>query len=455
MSEPVLTILVPTYNRSVFLRSMILDLVKAVHALPSGSVEIFVSDNNSNDDTESIIAEISGKYSFLKYHKHEKHYHSGEENIFYAIHLCSGQYVWTVSDDDKLVDGAVEYIYNVCKKDLYDFMLINVSHYSTNGNLRVFSYIPHESAKPLLSRPSYNLLDIIEAFGFLGLITSISSAVFRRDPVKNSNIEEYLALSPIYSHAAIYIDAFKHRPSIYIDKPLVMVFDDEGLALEKIAFVSARTKTKRFYSWTVGACKLIERLGICVERVQEAGPHGRAYLADLIISMVCDQLDYWLTTQQPSEALTAEDFSVIARAFATASPRHLFLLQRLEKAIFLARPYAMPTESSSSSFFKGMSTLSDQASAKFKDVLFETIRSISSEVKGALVANPAPVNETLNYKGYKIQIINDILVAYSRGHEPTVPYNNIYEHFPYRLICQSVENAMKRIDDISALVENV
>ena len=62
MMNPKLTISIPTWNRAEFLRENVLSMLPGILALPSGSVEIFISDNASTDETADFLAKISQEY---------------------------------------------------------------------------------------------------------------------------------------------------------------------------------------------------------------------------------------------------------------------------------------------------------------------------------------------------------------------------------------------------------
>lgn len=104
--KPLLTIAIPTYNGGKTIRNM-LDLL-----LPQCNdcrVEILISDNCSTDNTESIIASYKEKWDGITYHRNEVNI-GPDANFLQCMKLAEGAFTWLVSDDDIVIEGAVEKI---------------------------------------------------------------------------------------------------------------------------------------------------------------------------------------------------------------------------------------------------------------------------------------------------------------------------------------------------------
>lgn len=104
--KPLLTIAIPTYNGGKTIRNM-LDLL-----LPQCNdcrVEILISDNCSTDNTESIIASYKEKWNGIIYHRNKVNI-GPDANFLQCMKLAEGTFTWLVSDDDIVIEGAVEKI---------------------------------------------------------------------------------------------------------------------------------------------------------------------------------------------------------------------------------------------------------------------------------------------------------------------------------------------------------
>ena len=101
-SQPLVTIGIPTYNRAnSFLPLALNNALNQTYK----NIEIVVSDNNSSDNTESVVT--SHLDSRLKYFKHSKNI--GPINNFnYCLEQAQGDYFSLLQDDDLIDPDFVE-----------------------------------------------------------------------------------------------------------------------------------------------------------------------------------------------------------------------------------------------------------------------------------------------------------------------------------------------------------
>lgn len=109
--EPLLTIAIPTYNGSRTIKNM-LDLL-----LPqcNDKVQLLISDNCSTDSTEEIIADYKKVWTKIEYHRNEVNI-GPDANFLQCMRMAKGHFTWLVSDDDIVVEGAVEKITGFLEK---------------------------------------------------------------------------------------------------------------------------------------------------------------------------------------------------------------------------------------------------------------------------------------------------------------------------------------------------
>lgn len=103
--RPLLTIAVPTYNGQKTIRDMLEILLPQIDE----RVELLVVDNKSTDNTAQIIEEFKEKYSFIEYHCNEKNL-GADGNFLKCMQMAKGKFVMLISDDDIIVEGAVDKI---------------------------------------------------------------------------------------------------------------------------------------------------------------------------------------------------------------------------------------------------------------------------------------------------------------------------------------------------------
>jgi glycosyltransferase involved in cell wall biosynthesis len=70
-------------------------------------VEILVSDNVSTDSTESLVADLMGRYPCIRYHRNSRNL-GFDGNVIACIENANGEYITFISDDDVVPSGTFE-----------------------------------------------------------------------------------------------------------------------------------------------------------------------------------------------------------------------------------------------------------------------------------------------------------------------------------------------------------
>lgn len=100
MTQPLVTIAIPTYNRSVMLR----ETVESALAQTWPAVEVLVMDNASSDETPRMLQGMTN--ARLRVIRHESNVPMFE-NWNRCVHGAAGEYFLLLADDDLLQPGAI------------------------------------------------------------------------------------------------------------------------------------------------------------------------------------------------------------------------------------------------------------------------------------------------------------------------------------------------------------
>ncbi|MDX7991997.1 glycosyltransferase family 2 protein [Xenorhabdus littoralis] len=105
-SEYILSICIPTYNRSLYLKRLLESLVHQINDnnLP---VEILISDNSSTDNTSFLCEDYSKKFGFVHYSKNLKNL-GPDKNFAKVFYSARGRFVWVMGDDDDIIDNGLQ-----------------------------------------------------------------------------------------------------------------------------------------------------------------------------------------------------------------------------------------------------------------------------------------------------------------------------------------------------------
>lgn len=131
-ANSLLSIVMPTYNRAEFL-----DYSLKVHIpkLKEYNIKIFISDNNSTDNTQSIVKNWMTDYEFLYYHKNESNI-GPDANFETALKMPDTEYIWLFGDTYQIEMDTLVYLLNIIKNssidyDCFVFNLENIINYPT------------------------------------------------------------------------------------------------------------------------------------------------------------------------------------------------------------------------------------------------------------------------------------------------------------------------------------
>ena len=107
--KPILSLCIPTYNRSAFLReSLEAALSQIAEASYLDQVEVVVSDNASTDTTAETLEHLRVSYPQIRLRVHRQTENRGPDiNIYQTVQMAEGEFAYLVSDDDVLLPGAV------------------------------------------------------------------------------------------------------------------------------------------------------------------------------------------------------------------------------------------------------------------------------------------------------------------------------------------------------------
>lgn len=184
MSNKLLSICIPTYNRSECLREC-LDSVLITIGGHERDIEIVISDNASTDNTGDIIRAFQEMHPWIRYHRNEQNI-GAERNFRHVATLAQGENVWIFGDDDKMESNAIPSVLDSVRAG-YDLTICNYSSWDKQFALQLKQSAFPEGQDQAFDDPN----KLMERFGLhLGYISSvvIKKALFLKLPA-----EEYEA----------------------------------------------------------------------------------------------------------------------------------------------------------------------------------------------------------------------------------------------------------------------
>ncbi|WP_319409725.1 glycosyltransferase [uncultured Desulfosarcina sp.] len=216
-SDILLSIAIPTYNRSKQLKyglnrflSQITDDIKPL-------IEICVADDCSTDDTPAVMKRIVRDNFFIHYERYE--YNIGlEKNLIACTQNCRGKYLWIFGDDDFLeFDDSLACIISLLKEGCYPFYILNRTRRSFDLSKKISE---NWMGLDFSNNKIYpRLRDFCSKWGIISIIGFISVNIFEREKFTAVIPDKYWGI--MYPQLGMMLEAFANHPCLLVTRPLI------------------------------------------------------------------------------------------------------------------------------------------------------------------------------------------------------------------------------------------
>lgn len=182
-TQPILTIAIPTYNRAGYLDKQLGWATRAI-ADRWNRVELFVADNGSPDATPEIchkwVEKTGGRLRVFRQTANV----GLPRNAITCIQEARGKFVWMVSDDDEIAEGALDWLLDVLS-DPEKGSRLSLVHFNVRIQ-RSDGVAAHERIHPFYedkyADPGLPLFEECSKFADVSMI--LSSSVYRTEVVR-------------------------------------------------------------------------------------------------------------------------------------------------------------------------------------------------------------------------------------------------------------------------------
>lgn len=205
--QPILSLCIPTYNRSLLLQEALLAIAAQWEDTFTSQIEINISDNASTDDTPQVLRQFAAAHPQITLHSVRSPENRGPDaNIYQAVQMSQGTFVYILSDDDILLPGAVRKLLILIKTfpTLDGFSL----------NIRSFRHTPEECTPSWLSVTKDTVIqDRNEALHQLNLLF-LSVFAFRRSLIAAKDYQKWIGTNLLQSY--LFLDVLTHDQGILV-----------------------------------------------------------------------------------------------------------------------------------------------------------------------------------------------------------------------------------------------
>lgn len=205
-----LTIVIPTWNRSSFPKENLKKLTSNIDSHQINEIEILVVDNASTDNTAEVVSEYQKRFEFIKYVKNDKDI-GPTANFLKAISLVNTKYLHLLGDDDFLSGDYFTYFPEILLHSNYGVIFLNAYGFNYDA----------DQEKPYCLSPGINNIKDYDSFVLKCRhhITFISNFVLNTDLAKSKH--QFETYSDIIFSQVVYFVAQQNLKNIHIKDYLV------------------------------------------------------------------------------------------------------------------------------------------------------------------------------------------------------------------------------------------
>ncbi|WCE93918.1 glycosyltransferase [Acidithiobacillus ferriphilus] len=224
--DKILTIFIPSYNRSKKLDIALQSIFYAINSSSFGSlVEVLVVDDYSEEDIFGVIRRHKEKGNNVNFRWHKKKCGVAEVAMLRSLAFINTKYAWCIGNDDSIISDALDHLIPILINSTSSFFLLNFFGKEDDGSIyEYFSSSKKEIQFATGAQFFYN-------FGFATSTTTFPCLCFDVNYLKRINLEYILSISPIYSHTSAFYCAFYNLQCSFIPKPLV-IFNHNEMEME-------------------------------------------------------------------------------------------------------------------------------------------------------------------------------------------------------------------------------
>lgn len=202
-----LSVIIPTYNRASYLS-------QCLHSILSSSyenLEVIVSDNASQDDTQAVVSSFTDNR--LRYYRNDTNI-GAELNILKLLEYVSGDYIFCLTDDDYLAEGAISYIVEIIRSHPTVGVIFNaLRRLDARSRQFLSDYVPYQGNR-VFSAGEESLIALVWQAQCFSVIT------IRRDLIDLDGFKRHIG--SMYPQVYLVGSTMKRAPTYYTDARLVI-----------------------------------------------------------------------------------------------------------------------------------------------------------------------------------------------------------------------------------------
>ncbi|EKD23710.1 MAG: glycosyl transferase family protein [uncultured bacterium] len=219
MTKPLLSICIPTYNRAHYLKDCLESVVcqfddEEVYR----QVEIVISDNASEDNTEELVKEYQRRFKNINYFKNKENI-GFDLNVVNSVEKASGMYCWYMGDDDAICNGGIKFMLDFLKGNKIAVLTVDTTIFTSLEEVIKKNIALH-------SRLFRSFLSYGEFFKEGNCAGILSVFIFNRDLWLENVDKTGYASGWLYYEVILKMISITDLKLVYCDYPIVYTKQD-------------------------------------------------------------------------------------------------------------------------------------------------------------------------------------------------------------------------------------
>lgn len=213
-----LGICIPTYNRDNFLKILLESLLSQCK---ENGVQIFISDNCSNDKTEEVVIQFQRIYSNISYSKNDENI-GFYRNLIKVLKMAQTEYVWMMDDDDIILNNAISKILHVLD-GAPDFIVINSSDCTQEMQIKNYKIIKCNDNRIYYPGMHQQLLYDLRNNSYFGIMASMlaKKSILEDNLVEMEN-QSYEFYNNSYLPMILFYRSIVGKLGIFLCEPFIL-----------------------------------------------------------------------------------------------------------------------------------------------------------------------------------------------------------------------------------------
>lgn len=201
MTNIVLTVAIPTFNRLPYLKESLPEIANQCEQFPD--IEVLVINNHSTDRTELFVGDLMRYHSRLRYIRNEMNI-GADANFIRCVEEAKGKYVWLFGDDEILCKDGIKNVRDALNHNDMGFLLL--------GNMRDSDPTEDKTYSSYSEFMRIEGVRVAIEYGFL------TRSIFKRDLFDCNIARKYAATRSGHAYATL-----KKGAVFVLNKPVIRV----------------------------------------------------------------------------------------------------------------------------------------------------------------------------------------------------------------------------------------